>query len=210
MASLARVLLMFRARKGRTMKRLLQTVTILSLLLAVAAPASANECEGVELSNAVRVDGQPLVLNGMGVREATVFNVNVYVAGLYLEHRSRDANTILSTDQRRRLVLRFVRDVSASDIREAFTSGFRQNAGAQASALSARIATLNGYMADMSDGGTLQFTYVPGTGLEVKVGNRVRGTIEGEDFARAFFSIWLGSSPPNGGLKTGLLGGACG
>jgi len=41
--------------------------------------------------------------------------------------------------------------------------------------------------------------------------NDIRGklTIKGDDFARAFLSIWLGTHPPNAGLKTGLLGGAC-
>jgi hypothetical protein len=35
-------------------------------------------------------------------------------------------------------------------------------------------------------------------------------TIEGADFARALFLIWLGKHPPNAGLKKGLLGGECG
>jgi hypothetical protein len=44
----------------------------------------------------------------------------------------------------------------------------------------------------------------------VNVNGRSKGTIEGTDFARVFFSIWLGSQPPNPGLRSGLLGGSCG
>jgi hypothetical protein len=33
----------------------------------------------------------------------------------------------------------------------------------------------------------------------------VRG-LSGSDFARVFFSIWLGDDPPNDGLREGLLG----
>jgi hypothetical protein len=44
----------------------------------------------------------------------------------------------------------------------------------------------------------------------VCVNGAVKGTIAGDDFARALFAIWLGARPPNAELKTGLLGGPCG
>jgi hypothetical protein len=163
------------------------------------------------MANSVRVDGQPLTLNGMGVREATVFNVNVYVAGLYVEGgRSRNAADILNTAKRKRLVLHFVRDVERSEIQEAFSSGFRTSAGSSYSGMRDSINRLNRWVTDVGEGDVLMFTYVPGTGLEVVVNGRRKGTIEGDDFARVFFNIWLGSDPPNSGLKTGLLGGSCG
>ena len=56
----------------------------------------------------------------------------------------------------------------------------------------------------------MAFTYRPGKGLEVQVGDTVQGTIPGADFARATLAIWLGDEPPNPEIKTGLLGGACG
>ena len=56
----------------------------------------------------------------------------------------------------------------------------------------------------------LIFTHKPGAGIQVDVNGTVKGTIPGDDFARAFLSIWLGAHPPNAGLKAGLLGGDCG
>jgi hypothetical protein len=42
------------------------------------------------------------------------------------------------------------------------------------------------------------------------INGRPAGRIEGEDFARTFYAIWLGDHPPNAGLKQGLLGrGGC-
>jgi hypothetical protein len=192
-------------------KLALSFFVVVATTLLVAVPASARECEGVEMPNAVRVDGQRLTLNGMGVREATVFNVNVYVAGLYVEGgRSRSASDILDTAKRKRLILHFVRDVERGDITEAFQTGFRQAAGSSYSSLSGSIRRLNGWVSDMDEGDRMMFTYIPGTGLQVVVNGRNKGTIEGDDFARAFFNIWLGSNPPNAGLKSGLLGGSCG
>jgi len=185
------------------MTRLIRFITALGLVLALASPASARECEGVNLPNAVTVDGTRLTLNGLGIREATMFNVNVYIAGLYLENRTRSGSEVISSEQRKRLVLRFVRDVDRSDITGAFDEGFGSGHGAQR-------RQLNSWMTDMSEGSSMEFTYVPGTGLQVEVNGRTRGTIEGTGFARAFFGIWFGSSPPNSGLKSGMLGGSCG
>jgi hypothetical protein len=65
---------------------------------------------------------------------------------------------------------------------------------------------LGSYMTDFHPGDTLAFTYVPATGVEVTVKGTARGTLPGDDFARALFSIWLGKEPPNEDLKAGLLG----
>jgi hypothetical protein len=188
----------------------LARISLVALLtLSFTSTAQARECEGVTLPNQVTVDGTPLRLVGLGVREATVLNVNVYVAGLYLETPTRVAAQVINSAQKKRLVLHFVRDVDASDSREAMETNFKANGGS-APAFRARLAQLLPMIPAMRVGGHLIFTYLPGTGLQVHVGNRLKGTIEGEDFARVFFSIWFGPNPPNSGLKTGLLGGDCG
>lgn len=180
---------------------------VASLLAAV--PAAAAECVGVAFPDQLEVDGKVLVLNGLGLREATMLKIDVYVAGLYLERKSGDPATILGTEQTLRFAMRFVRDVEREDIVEAFTEGY-ENAADNLDALGDRIATLNRWMPSVADGDRLAFTYRPGKGLEVQVGDTVRGTIPGPDFARATLAIWLGDEPPNPGIKTGLLGGACG
>jgi hypothetical protein len=64
-------------------------------------------------------------------------------------------------------------------------------------------------MGDMKTGQRLTFVQKAGTGVEVSVNDSAKGTIKGDDFAKALFSIWL-ADPPNPEIKTGLLGGACG
>ena len=122
---------------------------------------------------------------------------------------ANDGAAIAAANEHKRLVLRFVRDVSRDDLTGAFNDGFRRNAGGSLGALQARINRLNGWMGSVVSGNELTFTYLPGTGLRVHTGSTARGIIEGEDFARVFFSIWLGPNPPNTGLRRGLLGGSC-
>lgn len=69
---------------------------------------------------------------------------------------------------------------------------------------------LNGWMADVKTGERLTFTRKPGAGLTVDVNGAAKGTIKGDDFGKAFLSIWLGPDPPNPEIKAGMLGGACG
>jgi hypothetical protein len=177
------------------------------LLLLLGSTAGARKRSGVEMPDRVTVAGKRLVLNGMGVREATVFNVNVYVAGLYLERPSSDPAEILASPQVMRIHMRFVRDVSRGDIVDAWNEGFAKNVGDSAEpALRERLARLSSWMTSVDDGDTFTFTWIPGKGTEVVVNGATKGVIPGDDFGKALFAIWLGPHPPNKGLKKGLLG----
>jgi len=186
---------------------LVQTCMILAL---GSASAQARECRGVGFEDQVSVDGGALALNGLGLRLATIFKVKVYVAALYLAKTSTDPNAILGANSPSELILHFVRDVDAKDIRGAWSEGFEKNAADQLPALQQRIGILNGWMADVKSGQRLIFIHKPGTGIEVNVNGTLKGVINGDDFARAFLSIWLGAKPPNPEVRSGLLGGSCG
>ena len=103
-----------------------------------------------------------------------------------------------------------MRDVGRADLSKGWDEGFENNAKSQLPALKERIETFKGLMADMKTGQRLRFVYKPGEGVHVDVNGAVKGTVAGDDFAQALFSIWLGARPPNAELKAGLLGGPCG
>lgn len=183
-----------------------QMIAIATILAALSAPATAGERAGITMPDSIQVAGKKLVLNGLGVREATMFNVNVYVAGLYLERRSKSAGEILAADEIRVLHLRFVRDVGRKDVTSSFQEGFEKNARDAVPAIRPQIAQFLGWLPSFKDGSSLTLTYVPGEGTRVAVNGTFKGTIAGADFGRALFSIWLGPKPPNKGLQKGLLG----
>ena len=179
---------------------------MLFILLTTIGPAMAGKKAGVTMRDTVTVDGTQLMLNGMGLREATWLKVDVYVAGLYLEKVSSDAGTIVSSKQTKVLVLRFVRDVGRSDIVKAWSDGFKGNATVPISSIKKHIDQLNAWMPAFEDGDTLTFTYIPADGVRVDINGVRKGVIADDDFARSLFSIWLGPKPPTGALKKGLLG----
>lgn len=190
------------------MKRNLVLIGVIAAL--GAGVAHGKECKGVNFADQAQVEGTPVVLNGLGLRQATAFKVNVYVAALYVAKASSDPSAILASNSPYELILQFVRNVDASDMSKAWEEGFAKNAKDQLPAYKERIATLSGWMADVKSGQRMTFTFKPGTGLQVNVNGAMKGTIKGDDFAKAFLSIWLGPDPPNPEIKVGLLGGACG
>jgi hypothetical protein len=189
--------------------QLMAFVAVVSASFALGAPGFGAECLNVKDPDSVKAGGTDLVLNGLGIRKATFLNVKVYVAGLYLPQKSGDAGKIIGTSQPWQLVLRFVRDVDASDMRDAWEEGFKKNSGDKLAALQPRIETLKARMADFKEGQYLAFTEDPAKGVAVDVNGASGGAIEGPDFANALLSIWLGREPPNDDLKSGLLGGKC-
>jgi hypothetical protein len=171
--------------------------------------AHGKACQGVTFPEQVQLDGGTLTLNGLGLRQATILKVNVYVAALYVANVSSDPHALLGSNTPKELILHFVHNVSDDDLKKGWEEGFEHNAKEQLPALKERIERLQGWMADMQSGQRLTFLHTPGAGLQVEVKGTVQGTIPGDDFATAFLSIWLGAHPPNPGLKSGLLGGAC-
>jgi len=182
-------------------RKLVRAITLATLL---AVPALAGELGGVTMPDDVTLDGKTLVLNGMGLREKFVFDV--YVAGLYLEQTTSDPEAILSSDGPVRLHMHFVyKKVSAAKLVAAWNDGFKANAGDKMASLQAGLDQLNSWMEEVVRGDSMIFTSTP-EGLEVAVKGQVKGVVPGADFARAFWSVFLGPKPPTAPLKNGLLG----
>ena len=192
------------------MKRDLIGVIAGLALALVTASAQGRECEGVSFPEQTQVESAALKLNGLGLRQATILRVDVYVAALYVAQPTQDANAVLAASAPKQLVLQFVRDVGRSDLNKGWEEGFENNAKSELPALKERIEAFKALMIDMKTGDRLALTYKPSAGVQVAIKGANKGTIAGDDFARALFAIWLGPKPPNADLKAGLLGGGCG
>jgi hypothetical protein len=205
---------MQRATEGKRIRMNIPVIThawLICLTLATSVcVAQDRTCRDISFPGHVQVNGNELKLNGLGVRKATFLKVNVYVAALYVVQPQRDPKPLIESDTPQQLVLHFVRNVGVEDLRKGFLEGFDRSGAGQSASLAPRIAKLNTWMSDMQSGHQLQFSRLPHAGVQVSVNGVPKGTIEGDDFSRALMSIWLGATPPNPELKSGLLGGECG
>lgn len=55
-----------------------------------AGVAQGKTCKGVSFPDQVQIEGSTLALSGLGLRQATMLKVNVYVAALYVTKTSSD------------------------------------------------------------------------------------------------------------------------
>jgi hypothetical protein len=179
-------------------------LAIVTLLVLVAfAPAGARTLAGVDLPETVVVDGTTLQLNGMGLRQATALRVKAYVGGLYLEQPTSDADTVINSRQLKRVVMKFLRDIGRSRLASGWADELRAEANKPPED---QIAKFTSLIPDVKKGDTMSFTWRPGTGIEVALNGKARGSLPGDDFARALFGLWFGPTPGDPDLKRGMLG----
>ena len=178
------------------------------LWAGLSAPAQSAICAGIDLPDSIERE-ETLVLNGMGIRIATIFNFHMYVAGLYVPEPQTDPESIIGIDQSRVLVMVFLRDVSQRSMRKAIAEAIEVNAAERdLSSVIDQLAIVPEVLPDVNEGQSLIFDYAPGWGTAVMLDGETIANIEGDEFASGLFSLWLGV-PANEELKEGLLGGQC-
>lgn len=177
---------------------------VLLLVLGSRLELSGGTLAGITLPDTVQAGTRKLILNGLGLRKK--FVVKVYVAGLYLEHKSSDPGAILSADVPKRIVLHFVRSVSQSQIADAFGESFDSNTPDARKTMKAEIDQFLGALEPLNEGDEMVLTYLPGSGTTLARNDKEKLTIPTPGFASVLFSVWLGPNPPNADLKKGLLG----
>jgi chalcone isomerase-like protein len=184
----------------------MRTLYAVLFTLLLAVPAGAGTLAGVPLPDKADVNGQSLVLNGMGLR--TKFFIKVYVGGLYLPQKEHAAEKVLGTDAPRRMVMHFLYGVSKSQMCDAWDEGLEDNTPKASAEVKKAFATLCSWMEPIDKGHELVLTYLPGEGTRVEVNGKAKGTLPGKPVADAILATWIGPNPaPGKEFKIAVLGG---
>lgn len=177
---------------------------LLSLMLAGPSGSEARLIEGVYFTPRVTASDVPMVLSGVGLKRVWQV-VKVSVAALYLGEGVAPA-TVLSNVPKR-LEIEYFHAISARDFVTLTERLLQKNVDVQTLAsLKPRVDRLNTLYHDVKPGDRYALTYVPGRGTTLSLNGVDIGTIDGEDFATAIFSMWLGPRPLSDSLKRELLG----
>ena len=183
------------------MNRLAALAPLLGFL--ALASAQARTLAGVSMPDTVAVDGMTLRLNGIGLRQATHLRIRAYVGALYLEEPSSDPAVVIDSHQRKRVTMKFLRDINRRNLTSGWAASLRKAGG---NGMEHSISQFTSLIPNVKKGDTMSFTWRPGGGLEVAMDGKIRGTVPGDDFARALFTVWFGSEPGDENLKRGMLG----
>lgn len=178
--------------------------TIFTLIISLfALNIFSAELDGIKFDDKVKVGNTELVLNGIGIRKATIFKVKVYYGGLYLEKKTTDHNAVLSSVTPKQIVMSFVHDVDAKKLKNGFSEGF-ENANPNASAaLKASLEKFNTTISDVVKGDKFVINF-ESDGVVINVKGKTYEKIGNGEFSKALLSIWF-INPTDEGLKKGLL-----
>lgn len=165
--------------------------------------AMAVSLDGMEFSDTIQGQEQTLVLNGLGPRLATMAKIKVYVAGLYLPTKNGNADEVIRSAGEKKLVMKFQRDVTAEQSREAWEKGLEKASKAYPN-ITDRIPKLMSAMSDMKKREEMIYSFTDDQ-VEILVRGESKAVIQGRDFIEALFTVWL-KYPPNKEFAQGLLG----
>lgn len=168
--------------------------------------ADAGKLAGVTMPDTMKVKGKKLLLNGLGLREATIFRIDVYVVGLYVVKKSKSAKAILGSKTMKHIRMKFVRGVGKGRMQGAFKKSLKVAAGKNFPKLKKRIKDFNSKMEGVKKGDVIALTLTQ-KGVTVFAKGAKKGFIKGADFADAVLKVYLGKKPIMKQIKRGLLGG---
>jgi hypothetical protein len=186
---------------------MLRRLTPAFVLIWLVAQASAATIEGVTFPERFPIDGQMLVLNGVGLRTVTLFHVKIYVAGLYLPRQSHDQKEILASRGTKAIVMRFIHAGTKEDVERQYRKGEQENCGdgqcdpADAPDFEKLIAAAPA----VEPGDT--FTYmISDSGMQLYHNNKLVIALANRDLGYRILAGFIGDHPPSPELKQALLG----
>jgi hypothetical protein len=147
-----------------------------------------------------------LVLNGGGTREK--YWMDMYVAGLYLTAKSKDATAIVDANSSMAIKINIVSGlITSARMKEAVEEGFEKSTGGKQATYKDKIALFEAAFNEaIKKGDVFDIVYTAET-ITILKNNALKATIlSGLDFKKAVFGIWLGNDPADSDLKDGMLG----
>jgi hypothetical protein len=183
--------------------RIVCSTVLIAVLTSFPIRVQAMTIESVTFGESITVGEKAVSLRGAALLRWLKL-VKVYVAALYLPKQAKPSEVL--SDIPKRLEINYLVAIKGADFGPAAETILARNvSGAELKRLRHRIDRLNAAYRDIKPGDRYALTYQPGKGTELSWNGEPLATIEGADFAAAYFAIWLGHKPLDDNLKKELL-----
>ncbi len=177
----------------------------LVLLALISFNSFALTVDGITFEDKVNVGGKDLVLNGVGIRKATFLKIKVYYGGLYLAQKTKESSAFLNSPDPKQIVMHFVRDVDAKDLKKTYTETFENaNGAAGAQKHKATLDKLLTNLTDVKKNDRMILNFLS-DGVVLNLKGKAFDKIGDADFSRSLLNIWF-TNPADENLSASLLG----
>lgn len=177
-----------------------------------AQPVTARRIEDQLFAAEQRVGGARLGLIGAGVFAR--FGVKPYAAGLYLAEPADDAATIVKASGPKRVQLRMLRELPATEFSKALAKGVRRNASpAQQQDFDAALGVLTAQIDSIvtaRKGDVVDLDFDPSQGMSLRLNGTLKGPAlagpGGVELYAATLLSFVGERPYSPELRAAMLG----
>ena len=179
-------------------------IICLFIFVFSSIPAQALFIAGQEFVSEYEYGKIVLELNGASLCR---FKTNrVFAAGLYVKEKVNPRDT-LDVDVAKRIEMVFLQNIAKKELFDEITRSMRDSVDEEMyQQLETRITHFQNFIFDMEEGDRFVATYFESRGTIFELNGTELITIEGGDFAFAFFSVFVGMKPLDIRAKTKLLG----
>lgn len=179
-------------------------IAVIMVLMAVNAGASVTIIDGTEFKNTLETRDTRLHLKGTAMLRYLIF-IDAYAGALYLPEEADGIQAL--DDIAKHLVLEYRVSISAQDFADATLKKIKEGVSDTVfQRILPQIEALNRLYKDVEPEDRYALTYIPGVGTQLALNTVPLGTIEGAEFARAMFGIWIGNNPIDKYFRDRLLG----
>jgi long-chain acyl-CoA synthetase len=180
----------------------------IALILSLTMPlmAAPRAIEGVKIEPQQVVGNHKLVLNGAGLRTATLLNVKIYVVSFYAPKLLKTAEAVYSSPGPLRIDVVYLRAFKRDKVIESWRWQFEQNVSSAYENFDKERDEFLQLFGGVSERGT-QTIEIEGNETRVYNDGVFKGKIIGKPFQQAFLTLWFGETPVMPQLKKALLAG---
>ena len=177
------------------------------ILSLFSLPVLAAEVDGVKLRDSMNCGGSEVSLVAAGLRDATIFNIRVYVLAMYAP---APVTSLTDPNIEKRPMcfeVHYLRDVDKKKVDEAWEYQFSESSEYPYPKLKGDIKLLQNFFGEIKKNKGVHLFELLENSTKVYETGAYKGEIPGKDFGKNFISLFYGKNPPTKKLREALIKG---
>lgn len=177
------------------------------ILFSLCLPVFAAEVDGVKLKDKMNCGGVELPLVAAGLRDATIFNIRVYVLAMYAPAQVTSLTDPNVEKRPMCFEVHYLRDVEKAKVDEAWEYQFKESSEYEYPKLKDDIKLLQNFFGEIKKEKGIHLFELLENSTKVYETGVYKGEIPGKEFGKNFISVFYGKNPPTKKLREALMKG---